>query len=293
MWAQRIKTALILGALSGLLLLLGNLFAGTNGIIIAFLLSVAMNALAYYFSEKIVLSLYKAEKLDSTTYAWVYEIVAGLSAKMGIPTPKLWLIKTPVANAFATGRNPQHSSVAITSGILGVLDAEELRAVLAHELAHIKNRDILVSTIAATLATAIGYVADFMLRMAFWQTVNQNDNRRNQSSPLASALVALIMPVAALLLQLAVSRSREYLADETGATACNAPLALASALAKLEQHTAQAHFDSNDTVHASTAPLFIVHPFFGKGIGELFSTHPPMRKRIERLHRMYHHLYNR
>ena len=286
MLGNQIKTVILLGILSGSLLLLGGIAGGRVGITYAFILALIMNAITYFFADKIVLKLYKAEKLDQQTYGFVYDIVHELTTTMHLPMPSLWLIKTPMANAFATGRNPQHASIAVTTGILTLLDKHELRGVLAHELAHIKNRDILVSTIAATLATTIGYLANMMQHIAWW-SVLRGDNRRESTNPLALLITAILMPIAALLIQLAISRSREYLADETGAHSSHDPLALASALEKLQHHIASAHLNNHDMSRASTAHLFIVYPLLAGGIMSLFATHPPMHKRISRLKLIY------
>jgi heat shock protein HtpX len=231
--------------------------------------------------------MYKAEKLDPQEYHWIYEIVEELAHSMKMPVPKLWLVKTSMANAFATGRSPAHASVAMTTGILNILDKDELRGVLAHELSHIKNRDVLVATIAATIATAIGYLANMLHHAAFWGAVSGNERKKENVHPIAMLLIALLMPLAAMLIQMAISRSREYLADETGAKCCHDPLALASALEKLHHHIPHAHMDSADTARASTAGLFIVHPFTTGTLMSLFSTHPPMHKRVERLRAMH------
>lgn len=229
--------------------------------------------------------MYKAQPLDSARYANIYAMVQELSKKMNIPMPRLWLVNTPMANAFATGRNPSHASIAVTSGILAILDESELRGVLAHELSHIKNRDVLVSTIAATLATAIGYLANMLQYSAMWGSSSSNDNNR-RTNPIVMVLVALLMPIAATLIQLAISRSREYMADETGAQTSQEPLALASALQKISDNVTRNHFDPRDASKASTASLFIVHPFTSGSWATLFATHPPIRERIERLKRL-------
>ncbi|PJF38296.1 MAG: protease HtpX, partial [Phototrophicales bacterium] len=185
-------------------------------------------------------------------YAWIYNIVAELAQSMHLPMPKLWIVNTPMANAFATGRNPQNASIAITTGIIDLLDHNELRGVLAHELSHIKNRDTFVTTIAATIATAIGYLAHMLQYTAFWGSMGSNRRRGN---PLAMLLVAILMPIAATIIQLAISRSREYLADETGAHHCHDPLSLASALEKLHYNIRYAHLNNTDTQRASTASM--------------------------------------
>lgn len=283
MWFNRLKTVLLLAALSGIFLFIGHLFGGMAGLQIALIFSLIMNAITYFFSETIVLRLYGAQPLDTVEYRWIHDIVHELATTMAMPKPKLWLVKTPMANAFATGRDPYHASVAVTTGILEILERDELRGVLAHELSHVKNRDILVSTIAATIATAIGYIAHMMQYAAFWGSM---DNKKREGNPIGMFLIAILMPIAATLIQLAISRSREYLADETGAHVCRDPLALASALEKLHNNIPRAHMDAQDTHRASTASLFIVHPFNAEGLVALFSTHPPMRKRVERLHGM-------
>lgn len=235
--------------------------------------------------------MYRAQKLDAEKYSWLYDIVQKLALTMKIPMPKLWLINTPMANAFATGRNPSHASIAVTTGILEVLDTHELRGVLAHELSHVKNRDILVSTIAATVATAIGYLANMIQYAAFWGSMS--NDRRQRGNPIFMLLVAMLMPIAAMLIQLAISRSREYLADETGSHYSHDPLALASALEKLHNNIPRAHMDNKDATRATTAPLFIVHPFTTNGWASLFSTHPPMRKRVERLQKLYEQMHGK
>jgi heat shock protein HtpX len=281
---NKIKTVFLLVILSGLLLMFGALFGGTAGLQYAFILALIMNGIAYFFSDKIVLRLYKAQPMDSEQYSWVYSTVHELTGKMGIPMPKLWIISTPMANAFATGRNPSHASVALTTGIMDLLSKEELRGVLAHELSHIKNRDILIATIAATVATAIGYLANCLQYAAYWGSLT-NDKRR--SNPFGLLLVAILMPFAAMLIQLAISRSREYLADETGAHYSQDPLSLASALEKLQHNISVAHLDNTDTYRASTASLFIVYPFSAGNWLKLFSTHPPLEARIAHLHKIY------
>ncbi|MFC1842643.1 zinc metalloprotease HtpX [Candidatus Dependentiae bacterium] len=292
MFLNRVKTFLLLVGLSILLLVLGNIFGGYRGLQIALIFSLAINAIAYFWSDKIVLGLYRAKKMDVAQYNWVHEIVQELTEKMNIPMPKLWIIESSMANAFATGRNPSHASVAVTSRIIDVLDKEELRGVLAHELAHVKNRDILVATIAATIATTISYMASMLRYSAFFGSIgNVGSNRRN-GSPIAMILMSIVMPIAALIIQLAISRNREYLADETGAKYSQDPLALASALEKLHnsyQHTAR---QVKSAGKESTASLFIVNPFSGKSMIKLFSTHPPVNERIKRLKKIHEDMYH-
>lgn len=286
---NNIKTVVLLATLSGILLFFGCLCGGTTGLHFALVLALAMNGIAYFFSDKLVLKIYKAQPLNRDEYPWIYSIIQELRTNMDLPMPKLWIIDSPMANAFATGRNPRHASIAVTTGILGILDHKELRGVLAHEMSHIKNRDILVSTVAATIAAAIGYLASMLQHIAFWDSISSR--KRSNSNPIGMLIVSILMPLAATLVQLAISRSREYLADESGAHYCRDPLALASALEKLHNHIPHAHLNNDDTQKASTATLFIVHPFTSKSFISLFSTHPPMYKRIERLRASYQKMF--
>jgi heat shock protein HtpX len=285
MFWNQIKTTFLLASLSGLLLLIGYWLGGYNGIFIAFILSMFINFVMYFYSDKLVLKMYGAKPLDQEQYEHVYEIVSELTQEMKIPMPKLWYIPTEMANAFATGRNPQHASVAVTKGILDILDVHELRGVLAHELSHVKNRDILIATIAATMATAIGYLAS-MLRWSIILGGRSNGNGNDRSNGFGAIFAAILMPIAALLIQLAISRSREYLADETGAKASHDPLALASALEKLHDRSKKQKIKPSSPAQVSSASLFIVYPFSKEGLVSLFATHPPMSKRVERLRKM-------
>ncbi len=284
MFLNQLKTVLLLGSLSGLFFLLGYWLGGSQGIVFAFIISMLMNFFAYFFSDKMVLAMYGAQPLDKDKYGHIYEMVEELCYQAQIPMPKLWYIATPMANAFATGRNPQHASVAVTQGILDILNHNELRGVLSHELGHVKNRDILISTVAATIATAIGHIA-YMLQWAVLLGGTRSEDG-DRSSGLGAIFVAIFMPIAATLLQLAISRSREYLADETGARMCHDPLALASALEKLHKGVETQHLHAESAGQTATASLFIVYPFSLEGVMTLFSTHPPMQKRIERLQKM-------
>lgn len=293
MFFNTIKTVILLSLLSGLFMFIGNLIGGPSGLYIAFIMALVLNGTMYFFSDRMVLSLYKAVPLDKSKYPSLYTQVSQLAEKMEIPMPRLWLINTPMANAFATGRNPKHASVAVTTGILSLLNEEELRGVLAHELAHVKNRDILISTIAATLATAIGYLAHMLQYAAFWGSLSNKGDDSKKGNPLFMLLIAILMPIAATLLQLALSRSREYEADDTGGRSCHDPLALASALKKLETNVATEHLNKDDVEKASTASLFIVNPFTGKSLINLFSTHPPMHLRVERLQALYKKMSSR
>jgi len=284
---NKLKTFILLFALSILLLLLGNFFGGVYGLQIALVIALLFNLIAYFFSDKIVLSMYGAQPLDSEQYSWIYNSVQNLANEMNIPMPKLWLINSQMANAFATGRNPHNASVAITSGIITILEEHELRGVLAHELSHVKNRDILIATIAATIATTISYMASMLRFTAFLGSSGGSGDRRRNGNIFTTLLVAILMPIAAVLIQLAISRSREYLADETGAYYSKDPLALASALEKLQHASEATSQHINPAGKESTASLFIVNPFSGKNVLALFSTHPPVSKRINRLQEIY------
>lgn len=284
MYLNSLKTALLLASLSSVFFLFGYLIGGSHGVLIAFFLSMALNFFAYFYSDKMVLAMYKAQPLDKEKFAHIHEMVKKLCLQARIPMPKLWYIPTPMANAFATGRNPANASVAVTQGILDILDEHELRGVLAHEISHVKNRDILIGTIAATFATAIGYMAD-MIRWSFifGRSSSKDDDRSNG---FAVVIASIIIPFAAMLMQFALSRSREYQADQTGAHTCRDPLALASALEKLHSSAKMQNVHPESSAQTSTASLFIVFPFSTNGIINLFSTHPPMEKRVERLRMM-------
>ena len=286
MFFNRVKTFILIICLSSLCMILGNLFGGYQGMYIALAIALICNVIAYFYSETIVLRMYNAQPLDETQYRWIHDAIQDLAYKMNIPKPKLWIIHSYMANAFATGRNPSHSSVVITSGIIDILDKDELTGVLAHELSHIKNRDILIATIAATIATAISYMASMLRFVAFWGSSN-----RRRGNPFALILVAIVTPIVAMLIKLAISRSREFLADQTGATHTGNPLALASALKKLHISARQTAPHINSRGKESTASLFIVHPFSGKNMLSLFSTHPSMEKRIERLKQLYEKMF--
>jgi len=266
------KTAFLLTAMTLLLLGLGNYFLGRQGMLFALIIAGVMNFVAYFFSDKIALASYRAQPVTREQVPQVYRIVDRLSQKTGLPMPKIYVIPSESPNAFATGRNPRHASVAVTQGILNLLNEEELEGVLAHELGHVNNRDILISSIAATLAGAITYAARFGMFFG-----GSRDERRGGG--LGALLMLILAPIAAFLIQLAVSRSREYQADATGAHVTGNPYALASALAKLDAYSKRVPLPASP----STAHLFIVQPFLGMNLGSLFSTHPPIAKRIERL----------
>jgi heat shock protein HtpX len=268
------KTAFLLVALTLLLMFVGRSLGGRNGMLLALVIAAATNFTAYFFSDKIALATYRAQPVTREQLPRAYDVVQRLTQKIGIPMPKLYVIPTDSPNAFATGRNPQHASVAVTQGILNLLTDEELEGVLAHELGHVNNRDILISSIAATIAGAVTYISRFGF---FFGGMGGRDNRRGGG--MDGLLMLILAPIAALLIQLAVSRSREYEADATGAHFTGNPYALASALGKLDAYSRRSPMAATP----STAHLFIVQPFLGMNFGSLFSTHPPIAKRIERL----------
>jgi heat shock protein HtpX len=274
------KSTLLLVTLTVFLILIGDRVGGRNGMVLAFVISVAFNFGTYFFSDKLALKMYNAQSVTREQLPRAYAAVERLTAKQGLPMPKIYVLPTESPNAFATGRNPQHASVAVTHGILQLLDDEELEGVLAHELGHVKNRDILTSSIAATLAGAITMVA----RMGYWASLfggNGGGGRdRRGGGGLTGLLMIILAPIAASLIQLAISRSREYEADATGAAVTGNPYALARALQKLDEYSKRIPMQASP----STAHLFIVAPLLGSGgFGSLFSTHPPMKERIQRL----------
>jgi heat shock protein HtpX len=277
------KTALLLTALTLLFVFVGGALGGERGMTYAFVFACLMNLVTYWFSDKIVLAMYRAQPLSESEAPQVHRIVRGLAGKAGMPVPAIYRIPTPTPNAFATGRSPRHAVVAVTDGILQLLNEQELEGVLGHELSHVRHRDILIATIAATIAGAIS----MLTRMAQWSLMyggGRRDSREGSSSnPLILILMLILAPIAALLIQLAVSRSREFHADEGGAELTGNPRYLASALRKLE-----AGVNRLPMVQANpaTAHLFIVNPLRGGGFVKLFMTHPPVEERIERLERM-------
>ena len=271
------KTVLLLTVLTLLLLFLGRAFGGQQGMLIALIFAAVMNFVSYFFSDKIALAMYRAQLATREDLPRVYGVVERLTQRVGIPMPKIYVIPTDSPNAFATGRNPSHASVAVTQGILNLLNDEELEGVLAHELGHVRNRDILISSIAATIAGAITYLAQMGKFAMIFGGVNRDD--RDRGGGLAALLMLILAPIAAMLIQLAVSRSREYEADSTGARFTGNPYALASALSKLDTYSRRIPMVATP----STAHLFIIQPLLGMNFGSLFSTHPPIAKRIERL----------
>jgi heat shock protein HtpX len=272
------KTTILLTVMTLLFMLVGQALGGQRGMLMALAFAAVMNFISYFFSDKIALAAYRAQPITRDQLPRVYNIVERLSQKVGLPMPKVYLIPTDSPNAFATGRNPQHASVAVTQGILGLLNDDELEGVIAHELGHVRNRDILISSIAATLAGAITWLANVAKWGMIFGGYGDRDDRRGGG--LAGLIMIFLAPFAAMLIQLAVSRSREYGADDTGAHWTGNPYALASALAKIDAYSKQRPLVASP----STAHLFIIQPFLGgMSFGNLFSTHPPTAKRIERL----------
>jgi len=272
------KTTLLLGAMTALFLLVGDALGGQRGMVMALAFAAVTNFVAYFFSDKIVLAMYGAQPVDAAQAPQLHRIMERLAMKAGIPIPKLYVIESPALNAFATGRSPAHAAVAATTGILQAMSSEELEGVLAHELSHVINRDTLISTVAATLAGAIAMLS----RMAFWfgGGVYDDERRERGGGGLVALLTLILAPIAAFLVQMAVSRSREYAADESGARLVGYPSGLANALRKLG--AASQRIPMRD-VNPATAHLFIVNPLTGQSLLNLFSTHPPLEKRIERL----------
>ena len=278
---SNIRTAFLLILLSGLMLFIGRAMGGSSGLLIAGGFALVMNVGSYWFSDKIVLAAYKAKQLSPEEAPMLHRMVEELSAAAGIPKPRLFVIPDPSPNAFATGRDPEHAVVAVTEGILRLLSPDELRGVVAHELGHIVNRDILVQSIAGVLATVIMFLANMMKWGAIFGGGRSSESGSNNIFGVLA--LALLAPIAASLVQFAISRSREYLADETGARLCGNPRSLASALGKLTSYVEQRPMEHGNQ---ATAHMFIVNPFSAAGLRGLFSTHPPVEERIRRLNDM-------
>ena len=279
---NRFKTTLLLSLLTVLMVLMGSAIGGQTGMVFAFFMAAAMNFFSYWFSDKIVLRMYGAQEIGEHDHPAFYGMVRRLALQAGLPMPKVYIIPDESPNAFATGRNPHHAAVAATEGILRILSPEELEGVMAHELAHVQNRDILVGTIAATFAGAISMLGN-MLQWGAMLGAGRSDDEEGSGGFIGSLAMAIIAPLAAMLIQMAVSRSREYLADETGARICGRPLALANALRKLHMGSQMLPMQE---ARPATAHLFIVNPLSGGSLLKLFSTHPPMEERIARLEAM-------
>jgi heat shock protein HtpX len=279
--SNTLKTGILLGVLTALLVVLGGAFGGQQGMVVAFMFALLMNFASYWFSDKIVLKMYGAQPIEESQAPGLFRIVRTLATRAGIPMPKVYVIPNDTPNAFATGRNPEHAAVAVTEGIMRILDEEELEGVLAHELAHVKNRDILISTIAATLAGAIIYLA----HMAQWGAMfggRRDEEEEGGGGMLGAIFMAILAPIAAMLVQMAVSRAREFQADASGARIAGKPWGLAKALEKLHQASQVAPMEAAP----ATAHLFIVNPLSGGSFLKLFSTHPPIEERLARLRAM-------
>ncbi len=277
---NQFRTAILLAALTALIVLIGRMLGGVNGMVIAFVFAVVINFGSYWFSDKIVLAMYRAQPVTEAEAPELYDMMRELVGNAGLPMPRLYIIPNDAPNAFATGRNPENAVVAVTSGILKLLDREELKGVLAHELAHVKNRDILIGSIAATLAGVVMMVASFARWAAIFGGIGGNDDEGGGA--LGLIFTAILAPIAAMLIQMAISRSREYLADATGAKFAHNSMGLAKALEKLGYASQRIRVDANP----ATAHMFIVNPLSGRSLMQLFSTHPPMEERVKRLRAM-------
>jgi heat shock protein HtpX len=275
-----VKTALLLGALTGLLMLIGGLIGGRGGVYIAFIFALILNFGSYWFSDKIVLKMYKAQEVSETAVPDLYSIVRNLALKAALPMPRVYIIPEETANAFATGRNAEHAVVAVTEGIMRILNKEELEGVIAHELSHIKNGDMLIASIAATIAGAIGMLATMAQWAAIFGGGHSDDD--DHGGIIGLIAMAIFAPLAAIIIQMAISRSREYMADASGARITKNPYGLATALEKLTKASQLIPMNANP----STAHLFIVNPLTRKSLMNLFSTHPPLEERIARLRSM-------
>lgn len=274
-----VKTFMLMAAITALFIVIGGMIGGRSGMMFALLIALGMNFFSYWFSDKMVLRMYNAQEVDASTAPQFYNMVQELAQRAGLPMPRVYLINEDAPNAFATGRNPEHAAVAATTGILRVLSDRELRGVMAHELAHVRHRDILTSTIAATMAGAISALANMAM---FFGGRDENGNRTN---PIASIAVAILAPLAASLIQMAISRAREFEADRGGAEISGDPQALASALDKIHRYAQGIPFQAAEE-HPATAQMMIMNPLSGGGIANLFSTHPATEERIARLMHM-------
>jgi len=271
------KTIFLLGTLTGLLVVFGNYFGGTQGMMIAFLFALLMNFGAYWFSDKIVLRMYRARQVTEAEAPELVGLVRSLSQRARLPMPKVWIVPSPAPNAFATGRNPEHAAVAVTEGLLQIMNRDQLEGVLAHELGHITNRDTLISAVAATLAGVIMMLANMARWTAFFGGGRDDEDRGG--GVVGLLVMAMLAPIAALLIQMAISRTREFVADATAAHVTKKPLALASALERLQMAAERIPLDANP----ATSHLFIVNPLSGRSLLRLFSTHPSVEERVKRL----------
>jgi heat shock protein HtpX len=274
-----VKTAMLMAAITALFVVIGGMIGGKSGMMLALLVALGMNFFSYWFSDKMVLRMYNAQEVDETTAPQFYRMVRELATRAELPMPRVYLINEDAPNAFATGRNPEHAAVAATTGILRVLSEREMRGVMAHELAHVKHRDILISTISATMAGAISAIANFAMFFG------GRDDSGRPSNPIASIAVAILAPIAGALIQMAISRAREFEADRGGAQISGDPQALASALEKIHAYATGTPFPTAEA-HPATAQMMIMNPLSGGGIANLFSTHPATEERVARLMEM-------
>jgi heat shock protein HtpX len=274
-----VKTAMLMAAITALFVVIGGMIGGSKGMALALVVALAMNFFSYWFSDKLVLKMYNAQEVDEATAPQFYRMVRELATRAQLPMPRVYLIDEAAPNAFATGRNPEHAAVAATTGILRVLSERELRGVMAHELAHVKHRDILISTVSATMAGAISALANFAMFFG------GRDSEGRPSNPIASIAVAILAPIAGALIQMAISRAREFEADRGGAQISGDPQALASALEKIHAYASGTPFPTAEQ-HPATAQMMIMNPLAGGGISKLFSTHPATEERVARLMEM-------
>ncbi|MEO3711690.1 zinc metalloprotease HtpX [Roseateles flavus] len=270
------KTAILMAAITALFMAIGSVLGGRQGMLLALVIALGMNFFSYWFSDKMVLRMYNAQEVDESSAPQFYRMVRELAQRAGLPMPRVYLIEEDAPNAFATGRNPEHAAVAATTGILRVLSERELRGVMAHELAHVQHRDILISTISATMAGAIGMLGNFAMLFG------GRDSEGRQTNPLVGLIVMILAPIAASLIQMAISRAREFEADRGGAEISGDPAALASALDKIHRYAQGMPLEAAER-HPETAQMMIMNPLSGSGIKSLFSTHPPTEERIARL----------
>jgi len=276
------KTAMLLAVLTALLILIGGAIGGEQGMLIAFVLAGVMNFASYWFSDKIVLSMYRAQPVDEAAAPGLHRMVRTLTTRAGLPMPRVYIIPNETPNAFATGRNPQHAAVAVTEGIMRILDEDELEGVIAHEMAHVKNRDTLIMTITATLAGTITYLAHMAQWAAMFGGMRRDSDEDSGGGAFGALFMAILAPIAAMLVQMAISRTREFQADATGARIAGKPWGLAKALEKMEMASRMVPMQATP----ATAHLFIVNPLSGGSLLNLFSTHPPIQERIARLRAM-------
>ncbi len=279
-----LKSVMLLGLLTGLLVIFGGVLGGQSGALLGLILAGVMNFASYWWSDKIVLKMYKAQEVKYEDAPELYGDIQELAQNAGLPMPKVFIVPEQAPNAFATGRNPEHGVVAVTQGIMRLLSRDELKGVLAHEMAHIKNRDILIGSIAATIAGAITYIAYMAQFAAIFGGFGGGDRRG--ANPIALLAMAIVAPLAAGLIRMAISRTREYGADKGGAQICGNPLYLANALRKMANYSGRAQFSVNEQTAESTAHMMIISPMIGGGFAKLFSTHPPIEERISRLEEM-------